>query len=91
MSKHTPGPWRVISTDGANGIAVVAASGKVICDNESYFDPCNAHLIAAAPMLLEACKALIAHHRIEKLLNVSDTLDERVRAVRAAIRAAEGE
>ena len=39
---------------------MISADGHVICDNQTYYpealDPKNAHLIAAAPELLEALK-----------------------------------
>lgn len=68
MSGHAPGPWRVEkidlheSGDHGTGIAVIAADGTVVCDNQTYYperlDPKNAPVIAAAPDLLKACKAL---------------------------------
>lgn len=61
MSKHTPGPWKVVIGEQNIGeplVSVESAGGDVICDNETYYpkalDPCNASLIAAAPDLLEA-------------------------------------
>jgi hypothetical protein len=61
-----PGPWRVAQMDlhhrseSGSGIAVVDADGFTICDNQTYYphplDPANAHTIAAAPDLLEACR-----------------------------------
>lgn len=67
MSKHTPGPWFVYYGRPRNSRAVfvchddVAAGGRVaiaqaIISNEDA----NARLIAAAPDLLEALKALHA-------------------------------
>ena len=65
MSGHTPGPWRVEEIElfeTGSGVQVVAADGTVIADNQTYYpqslDPANAHLIAAAPELLEALKAM---------------------------------
>lgn len=61
-AKHTPGPWRVEPdsshfdslTTIANGSARVAeAAGRTLAECEA-----NAHLIAAAPDLLEALKKL---------------------------------
>lgn len=62
MSKHTPGPWRVIETDDAVMIGpdqfmtatyIIKASGF-----ESSERRANAHLIAAAPEMLEALEDL---------------------------------
>jgi hypothetical protein len=65
MSKHTPGPWKWWTThEGAHRInphkgGLVIAS----CDTRNPFSEeqeANARLIAAAPDLLEACKAVKA-------------------------------
>lgn len=61
MSKHTPGPWMV-----QNGkIVEKCYNGFVIADvrnaTEVMADEANACLIAAAPELLEACKAYIRY------------------------------
>jgi len=51
----------------------------------------NAMLLAAAPELLEAAELLFAHHRMEKAMRgapsiiVTDTLIDRLQALRAAI------
>jgi len=64
MSKHTPGPWKWWTThEGAHRInphkgGLVIAS----CDTRNPFSEeqeANARLIAAAPDLLEACKAAL--------------------------------
>jgi len=68
MSKHTPGPWRLIV--GAEGYYSVVSECKnlkdedrIICDNTEYYPKEatkeNARLIAAAPELLEALKAIV--------------------------------
>ena len=71
MNKHTPGPWtfendeedldqwliRAPSTDNNDTVGAVFKTGDSEYDNEVvYF---NAHLIAAAPELLEALKAAL--------------------------------
>ena len=44
MSEHTPGPWHITCDEvGAGGLAIAHV----------YDDEANAHLIAAAPDLLE--------------------------------------
>lgn len=60
MSKHTPGPWRVskqrphmVERDIEPGVATVAT-----CHDPSRASA-DAHLIAAAPDLLEACAQFI--------------------------------
>ncbi len=59
MSEHTPGPW-VVDFD-----LIQDKEGYDIASTFPYGDPydeiqeANARLIAAAPALLEACKAFI--------------------------------
>jgi hypothetical protein len=51
----TPGPWRHVSVDGGwDGVA--EPGGAVIC-RLALNEPANARLMAAAPTLLEACRA----------------------------------
>lgn len=55
MSKHTPGPWSI--TNGT----ILGSDGVGVTRPISRFDgaaDANAHLIAAAPDLYEACKKL---------------------------------
>jgi hypothetical protein len=73
MSKHTPGPW-MVETDVVqpNDVHVFAKDmlGIAIVDSREYPEDtgtvprevglANARLIAAAPELLEACKAALA-------------------------------
>ncbi len=59
MSKHTPGPWKVVGTEiwGAN---VKIASGRGAYDEKDrQKNKANARLIAAAPDLLAACKTTL--------------------------------
>ena len=56
--KHTPGPWAVKGV----GEVIVRASGKTLCDVYSSSDEqsdVDAHVIAAAPDLLEAAEAAL--------------------------------
>lgn len=64
MSKHTPKPWEVVGpfddggyviTEGQDGYTIASVRSD---DNASVVRP-DAYLIAAAPDLLEACKALL--------------------------------
>lgn len=60
MSKHTPGPWTVVS-EGMASPKVVDANGLGIC--HTTYAPtgaeANACLIAAAPELLEALRMFV--------------------------------
>lgn len=66
MSNYTPGPWRV--KPNSVGGPTVGPEGSVVADIRTYGGPhvggrqhpqtdANARLIAAAPDLLEACRA----------------------------------
>lgn len=61
MSKHTPGPWEAGDVDG-DDIYIWSEGQKQFVGLASYEDgtqrevQANAHLIAAAPELLEACE-----------------------------------
>lgn len=59
--KYTPGPWKV-SKDGCD-IDNVGGAGVCTLYADETSDA-NARLIAAAPDLLEACKAIVAHWRM---------------------------
>lgn len=61
--EHTPGPWNVIDDqdlieDNYNGIDFPNGSNLIGCINKP-----TAQLIAAAPDLLEALKAVLTHNR----------------------------
>lgn len=63
MSKHTPGPWR--PERDAEELRVYGQRDCLIaCVGNAYSHPAddeaNAHVIAAAPDLLEALKGLVA-------------------------------
>lgn len=57
---YTKGEWKAAIPEGSNGYWLVASNGKEICTiYESVAEiEANAHLIAAAPALYEALKAL---------------------------------
>ena len=64
MSGHTPGPWRQDDSRMGFGSRVWDAEGSRVCDvdndlREPHENAANARLIAAAPDLLEAAKALV--------------------------------
>jgi hypothetical protein len=88
MSKHTLGPWeaRWFSPEKAWGVegptGVVAAHGQIVfCNLEA-----DARLIAAAPDLLEALKAVVRGDGIMNCLEFERTIDK----AHAAIAKAEG-
>jgi len=84
--KHTPGPWTVEDYGvGMGGLAVVAAdvTFDVIC----WPHPDNARLIAAAPEMLEALKAFVAHYP----KGINPYLDDAYGDAFDAIRKAEGQ
>lgn len=101
-SKHTPGPWRLLPYENSGGHlthAVEAEHSTLI----TYDLPCtsshpelmaNAVLIAAAPELLAACKAIAFDSRL--VCNISNgeryypISVEEMSAIRAAIARAEG-
>jgi hypothetical protein len=81
VGHHTPGPWRHSQT-----AEVIAVSGGYICvcgdadRNATKADRANAQLIAAAPLLLEACRAALPHHQGFH----SETGDKLLNAITAA-------
>jgi hypothetical protein len=64
--KHTPGPWKVDRFEDKphQRRHTVGGNSLMICDTWSMWEDeeteANAHLIAAAPDLLGACKAVNA-------------------------------
>lgn len=63
MSKHTKGPWRAVYFQHTKQWDV-DAGGEDDSDRYSVLEDLaeeNAHLIAAAPDLLEACKAAFSN------------------------------
>jgi hypothetical protein len=99
MSKHTPGPWKVAQTGGFELAVYGRSKNQPICifttpdgdyiPQELKNGKANAHLIAAAPDLLAALKALSAGLHDELDSNPRVKASE-VRAARAAIAKAEG-
>ena len=94
---HTPGPWAVVG--GPSKYNQVYAEGAKTSETSAFLTgwitPANAHLIAAAPLLLEAAEELA--NAIEKQLAMTGkgiTPSPRVAAAlesaRTAINAAKG-
>lgn len=98
MGKHTPGPWIISNTDRVtikdnSGHTSDASDIAYINDEKEnwgdYYDgdwTANARLIAAAPELLEALKAMYMTFVIER-----ETLGPAETLALAAIAKAEGE
>ena len=100
--KHTPGPWHRDARSGP-GCDVRAASGRKVAlcwglasNNASNYRPgyraecdANAHLIAAAPDLLEALKDCVAV--MDRELAGLKVIQPELSAARAAIAKATGE
>lgn len=100
-TKHSPGPWKLAYDKGSNrdimtNNARVATAWLAYVTPEEYH--ANAHLIAAAPDLLEALRELDAAIDDEALYEPDDDehakaldrLIEAQKAARAAIAKAEG-
>jgi hypothetical protein len=102
-TKHTPGPWKLIKTD-RNDIVVSYSDGGLrshiaTCHNQLLCEEhgnllANARLIAAAPDMLEALKAIFNydwHDELNELHGEDETNEAKVlKQVRAAIARAEG-
>ena len=94
--KHTPGPWHVNYTTFDNAIVRFHIAGEThgsvypVCEHTLEITPdsseqlANAHLIAAAPELLEALK------RAAAMMGRFPQCDEAWKQARAAIAKAEG-
>ncbi len=58
-AKHTPGPWNCVDPHVIRGPKNVVVA-KTLDSKEGYeIKQANAHLIAAAPLLYEALKAML--------------------------------
>ena len=76
--KHTPGPWRLICTDGWFTIEATSGTDGQLCqlivpafrpdDDE---ERANLRLLKSAPELLEACKA--ARHALKLAMEIQGT------------------
>jgi len=104
MSKHTPGPWRVVESkyvDKTSCLYVMA--GDYADEGEpdmkveviSSVAQCDASLIAAAPELLEACRRADrvienAYNKMFGALDLTRAAGRDLEYIRAAIKKAEG-
>lgn len=90
--KHTPGPWEVAGPAGA-GVMISAPTSPTSYIAVVYGPRVNpsseadAHLISAAPDLLEALKRIVADYKCYEL---NEDATESVRIALAAIAKAEG-
>src|SRR5689334_19211469 len=100
-TKHTPGPWHVEAEEWTDGQGILicckdAGVALIDPDDEEGATPedfANAHLIAAAPEMLEALKAFLRAPSIGSNGNGSVTIEVatfNLDAARAAIAKAEG-
>ena len=97
MTRHTPGPWKIVPSGvgnprivGADGYAVAACRPKYSTPDDYAIAAANAHLIAAAPDLLEALKRLLGFTQggcADLQLQEQEIYDQ----ARAAIKKATGE
>jgi len=95
MSKHTPGPWTFVHEGGIDGGYFIDAKEDVVVLPRGRLNEADARLIAAAPDLLAALRAIVnkAHPRADYLNGDATHYigpKELVDAARAAIAKAEG-
>jgi len=94
MSKHTPGPWKVV--EGRSGDSIEVFAEKSICEmwrrrDDSATVRANARLIAAAPTLLEALKRALGEIDSMKSYDCDETEKVRYMIIYAIKRAEGGE
>lgn len=82
---HTPGPWEICTIYGKHCIRTVQPKGTVA---ETYSEA-DARLIAAAPELLEAARAVV--HFRNQLMTHDDVLEDAYHKAVNAIAKAEGQ
>lgn len=97
MSKHTPAPWAVSELDASGEVSEyhifiepnVAVIERKVAGQDQH-DMADAHLIAAAPAMLEALEA-VSQTAVYVANGECSVSMEVVRRVDAALRAAKGE
>ena len=90
-TQHTPGPWILANSDAYN--TVVIAQGAEICtviEHQGGDRKANSRLIAAAPELLAALKALLSDAEDVGFEGISVEAFDSIHAARAALAKAEG-
>lgn len=101
MSKHTPGPWKVIVRRESVGVCgpgiwIHSDGHRTVVDTGAMqtwpiAEP-DRRLIAAAPCLLSACEALIAaDHPDHFAARMSDSEMAAIEAIKSAIAKATGD
>ncbi|MBF0151730.1 MAG: hypothetical protein HQL84_17060 [Magnetococcales bacterium] len=95
MSEHTPGPWTVTRhRDGSGGYLIT--DSKVVIRATTYGcntheeENANAHIIAAAPELLEALESLVDQVALHLSAFRVGPLDTNIEAAKAVIAKARG-
>ncbi len=96
---HTPGPWKAGRAVLRGMIAEISATrgeatytiAHVDCVDGGDKDAANAHLIAAAPDLLEACADFLEAFDLDDLANFTGEQCDAILSARAAIAKARGE
>ena len=89
--RFTPGPWHLLITRDNNSLFthyVWPASDIDSCRIAAVYGEANAHLIAAAPELLEACKNAL--RTFGYYADAGHDVDEPMDMLEAAIAKAEG-
>jgi hypothetical protein len=97
MKAHTQGPW-FISLEGRFVRYRIGGTGFAynVCAMEAFGGPedekwANAHLIAAAPELLEALEHMVAVSNWATTIQSEEQYDAMIANAEAAIRKAKGE
>jgi hypothetical protein len=57
-AQHTPGPWS-IDPEGSIAATIEGGNGEPICDVYGANKEADAHLIAAAPAMLESLQVMV--------------------------------
>jgi hypothetical protein len=99
MTKHTPGKWLFTYRDGDKSSSIISRDKRSNIVKEICIIPhdgmtesgeiellANARLIAAAPLMLDALKAIYSDGHVVSVMS-----DNQLKIVKEAIAAAEGE
>jgi hypothetical protein len=96
MRAHTPGPWTefedsdshdIIAPDGTHIARMEPRNGQPV---DHAMQVADAHLIAAAPALLEALETILKQHSVICEDTANDLIDDDCAKARAAIAQAKG-
>ena len=95
MSGHTKGPWGSAVNLNTGAFRIVCGDGIIIAERSGWptneaQSAANARLIAAAPDLLEALKALLSYDEQDAGCIPTDAHLDAQNAARAAITRADG-